>query len=50
MAANDQTRWTAGLFDFDGTLGDSIDLIISSLRATDAELPDYTFDDAAVRP
>jgi pyrophosphatase PpaX len=50
MAATDQTRWTAVLFDFDGTLGDSIDLIISSVRATAAELSDYTFDEAAVRP
>jgi pyrophosphatase PpaX len=50
MAGSDQTRWTAVLFDFDGTLGDSIDLIISSVRATAAELPDYTFDEAAVRP
>jgi phosphoglycolate phosphatase-like HAD superfamily hydrolase len=40
MAGSDQTRWTAVLFDFDGTLGDSIDLIISSVRATAAELPD----------
>ena len=50
MAATEQTRWTAVLFDFDGTLGDSIDLIISSLRATAAELPGYTFDEAAIRP
>jgi pyrophosphatase PpaX len=50
MAANDQTRWTAVLFDFDGTLGDSIYLIISSVRATAAELPDYTFDEAPVGP
>src|SRR4026208_2100957 len=50
MAGNDHTRWTAVLFDFDGTLGDSIDLIISSVRATATELPDYTFDEAAVRP
>jgi pyrophosphatase PpaX len=50
MAVSDQTRWTAVLFDFDGTLGDSIDLIISSVRATAAELPDYTFDEAAIRP
>jgi pyrophosphatase PpaX len=50
MAATERTRWTAVLFDFDGTLGDSIDLIISSLRATAAELPGYTFDEAAIRP
>lgn len=50
MAAMEQTRWTAVLFDFDGTLGDSIDLIISSVRATAAELPGYTFDEAAIRP
>jgi len=50
MAAMEQTRRTAGLFDFDGTLGDSIDLIISSVRATAAELPGYTFDEAAIRP
>jgi pyrophosphatase PpaX len=50
MAGTDQRRWTAVLFDFDGTLGDSIDLIISSVRATAAELPDYAFDEAAVRP
>jgi pyrophosphatase PpaX len=50
MAATEQTRWTAVLFDFDGTLGDSIDLIISSLRATAAELPGYTFEEAAIRP
>ena len=50
MATTEQTRWTAVLFDFDGTLGDSIDLIISSLRATAAELPGYTFDEAAIRP
>ena len=50
MAATQQTRWTAALFDFDGTLGDSIDLIISSLRATAVDLPGYTFDEAAIRP
>jgi len=50
MAATEQTLWTAVLFDFDGTLGDSIDLIISSLRATAAELPGYTVDEAAIRP
>ena len=50
MAATQQTRWTAALFDFDGTLGDSIDLIISSVRATAAELPGYTFHEAAIRP
>jgi pyrophosphatase PpaX len=49
MAAREQTRWTAMLFDFDGTLGHSIDLIISSLRATAAELPGYAFDEAAIR-
>jgi pyrophosphatase PpaX len=49
MAATQQTRWTAALFDFDGTLGDSIDLIISSLRATAVELPGCTFDEAAIR-
>jgi pyrophosphatase PpaX len=50
MAAKEQTQWRAVLFDFDGTLGDSIDLIISSLRATAAELPGYAFDEAAIRP
>ena len=50
MAEMEQTRWTAVLFDFDGTLGDSIDLIISSVRATAAEIPGYTFDEAAIRP
>ena len=50
MAATEQTRWSAVLFDFDGTLGDSIDLIISSLRATAVELPGYSFDEAAIRP
>ena len=50
MAATEQARWTAVLFDFDGTLGDSIDLIISSVRATAAELPGYIFDEAALRP
>jgi pyrophosphatase PpaX len=49
-ATSIQPRWTAALFDFDGTLGDSIDLILSSLRATAAELPGYIFDEAAVMP
>jgi beta-phosphoglucomutase-like phosphatase (HAD superfamily) len=50
MAAREQTRWAAVLFDFDGILGDT-SISSSALRATAAELPGgYAFDEALIRP